>query len=143
MTQYHLTQLQIRILVTGVTVRLLILCNLLILQSSQRLRAKKGTEGNSRRASLMTHSRYFRFFRSSVLMGRPDAPLHSNQETGNISKGFFFKYTFTLNNLVRIISLKLFHTDTVIIFASFNTHITNSIALFRSAEKKTSCCVFV
>lgn len=57
------------------------ICNSLIWQSSPRLRAKNGTEGNSRRASLITHSRYFSFFRSSVLTGRSDVPLHIKHKT--------------------------------------------------------------
>lgn len=55
--------------------------NSLIRQSSQILRAKKGTDGNSLRPSLITHSRYFSFFRSSVLTGRSDEPLNATQET--------------------------------------------------------------
>lgn len=51
--------------------------NSLIRQSSPMLRPKKGTEGNSRRDSLITHSRYLSFFRSSVLMGRSDEPLQN------------------------------------------------------------------
>lgn len=43
---------------------------LLIQQSSLKVRANMGTEGKRRRASFTTHSRYRRFFKSSIVTER-------------------------------------------------------------------------
>lgn len=45
-----------------------------MLQSSQKVRPKKGTDGNKRRDSLITHSRYRSLFRSSMDTGRSEVP---------------------------------------------------------------------
>lgn len=77
-------------------------------QSSPRLRAKKGTEGKSRRASLITHSRYLSFFRSSVLMGRSESPVTHLRRTwkfkGQDQHFFFFDWHGDDDKIIIIIT---------------------------------------
>lgn len=75
-----------------------LICNSLIWQSSPMVRAKKGTEGKSRRASLMAHSRYLSFFKSSMFTGRSDEPAQQKPDnTGQPPERTGDRWTYQLS----------------------------------------------